>query len=104
MNEETRPVLEPIDRISEVLFGLIMVLGFTGSISAADVGQGQGQIRTLLYGAIGCNIAWGFIDAIMFLMAALSDPSATTPAPATAGDDTPPRRRAATPRTRVAAE
>lgn len=75
MESEARPVLEPIDRISEVLFGLIMVLGFTGSMSAADAGQGQ--VRTLLYGAIGCNIAWGLIDAIMFLMAALSERGGT---------------------------
>ena len=28
----TKRVLEPIDRVSEVLFGLIMVLTFTGSL------------------------------------------------------------------------
>jgi [protein-PII] uridylyltransferase len=38
------------------------------------------------------------------LMAALSDPSAATPAPATAGDETPPPRRTATARTRAATE
>jgi len=31
----SRRVLEPIDRVLEVLFGLIMVLTFTGSLSAA---------------------------------------------------------------------
>jgi hypothetical protein len=29
-------VLEPVERISEVLFGLIMVLTFTGSLSIAE--------------------------------------------------------------------
>ena len=32
-------VLDPIDRVSEVLFGLIMVLTFTGSLSVADAGR-----------------------------------------------------------------
>ena len=34
----TKRVLEPVDRISEVLFGLIMVLTFTGSLSVAESG------------------------------------------------------------------
>ena len=50
-------VLEPIERISEVLFGLIMVLTFTGSLSAAE--SGQAEVRAMLIGAIGCNLACG---------------------------------------------
>jgi hypothetical protein len=66
----SRRILEPIERISEVLFGLIMVLTFTGSISAAE--SGRAEIRTMLIGALGCNIAWGLIDAIMYLMDCLA--------------------------------
>jgi hypothetical protein len=36
-----------------VLFGLIMVLTFTGTLSAAS--QGRTEVRTMLIGAIGCN-------------------------------------------------
>src|SRR5215204_3575468 len=64
-------VLEPIERISEVLFGLIMVLTFTGSLSAAE--SGQAEVRAMLIGAIGCNLAWGLIDAIMYLMNSLAE-------------------------------
>jgi len=64
-------VLEPIERISEVLFGLIMVLTFTGSLSAAE--SGQAEVRAMLIGAIGCNLAWGLIDAIMYLMGSLAE-------------------------------
>lgn len=64
-------LLEPIERISEVLFGLIMVLTFTGSLSAAVAGRSE--IRTMLIGALGCNLAWGLIDGIMYLMACLSE-------------------------------
>ena len=59
-------VLNPVDRIAEVLFGLIMVLSFTGSISIAT--DGREEVRELLWAALGCNIAWGFVDAIMYLM------------------------------------
>jgi len=64
-------VLEPIERISEVLFGLIMVLTFTGSLSAAE--SGRAEVRAMLIGAIGCNLAWALIDAIMYLMGSLAD-------------------------------
>lgn len=59
-------VLNPVDRTSEVLFGLIMVLSFTGAISVAT--DGREQVRELLWAALGCNVAWGLVDAIMYLM------------------------------------
>ena len=62
-------VLEPTERLSEILFGLIMVLTFTGALSAAE--SGHAEVRTMLIGAIGCNLAWGIIDAIFYLMGAL---------------------------------
>ena len=64
-------VLEPHERISEVLFGLIMVLTFTGSLSVAEAGRED--IRVMLIGALGCNIAWGVIDGVLYLMGCLAD-------------------------------
>jgi hypothetical protein len=69
--EPARRILTPIDRVSEVLFGLIMVLTFTGSLSVAEVGRED--VRTMLIGALGCNVAWGIIDAMLYLMARLAD-------------------------------
>ena len=66
-----RRVLEPIDRTSEILFGLIMVLTFTGSLSV--VGAGREDVRTMLVGALGCNLAWGIIDAVFYLMGCLAE-------------------------------
>ncbi len=63
--------LEQIDRVSEVLFGLIMVLTFTGSLSVAEAGQDD--VRTMLIGALGCNLAWGIIDGILYLMGCLAE-------------------------------
>lgn len=59
-------VLDPIDRISEVLFGLFMVLTFTGTLSVASAGRED--VRQMMIAAIGCNIAWGFVDAVMYVL------------------------------------
>jgi len=67
----SKRVLEPGERIAEVLFGLIMVLSFTGSLSVAEAGRED--VRTMLIGALGCNIAWGIIDGILYLMDCLSE-------------------------------
>jgi hypothetical protein len=67
----SKRVLEPIERVSEVLFGLIMVLGITGSLSVADVTRGS--VRTMLIGALGCNLAWGIIDGVLYLMGCLAE-------------------------------
>ncbi|MCU0790883.1 MAG: VIT family protein, partial [Nitratireductor sp.] len=67
----SKRALDPIDRVSEILFGLIMVLTFTGALSVAEAGEAD--VRTMLIGALGCNFAWGVIDAIMYLMACLAE-------------------------------
>ncbi len=59
-------VLNPIDRISEVLFGLIMVLTFTSAISVST--SGKQEISELLWAALGCNLAWALVDVIMYLL------------------------------------
>ena len=63
--------LDPSDRIAEVLFGLIMVLTFTGSLSVAD--SGREDVRAMLIGALGCNIAWGIIDGVLYIMGCLAE-------------------------------
>jgi hypothetical protein len=60
-------VLDPLERTSEILFGVIMVLTFTTSISVAE--GGQAETRSILAGAIACNLAWGVVDAAMYLLA-----------------------------------
>jgi hypothetical protein len=64
-------VLDPTERTAEVLFGLIMVLTFTGSLSVAHAGRED--VRAMLVGALGCNIAWGIIDGVLYLMACLGE-------------------------------
>src|SRR5262249_61472329 len=61
----------PAVRISEILFGVIMVLTFTGALGVATADRLE--IRAMLIAALGCNLVWGVIDAGMFLMARLQE-------------------------------
>ncbi len=61
------PGLDPIERASEAIFGVLMAMTFTGSLNAATAGREE--IGTMLLTAIGCNIAWGLTDAVMYLVA-----------------------------------
>lgn len=72
-DEKRAPVLDPIDRVSEVIFGLIMALTFTGSLSAASAAREE--IRTMMFAALGCNLAWGLVDAVMYLVGTLTERS-----------------------------
>ena len=58
--------LDPVYRTSEVIFGLLMAMSFIGSISVAT--DGREEVRTLLVAALGCNLAWGLIDGVIFLL------------------------------------
>lgn len=70
--EEARePVLEPVDRVSEMLFGLFMALTFVGAVSVATAGREE--IRTMLVTALGCNLAWGLVDAVMYLVRTVTE-------------------------------
>ena len=59
--------LSPEDRLSEILFGLIMVLAI---ICATEIGlrQDEAGVRTMIIAAIGCNVAWGIVDAVTFVL------------------------------------
>ena len=64
-------VLDPTDRFSEVVFGVIMAMTSTGTVSVANAGQQD--IRDLLYAAVGCNLAWGIVDAVMYVITSVAD-------------------------------
>jgi hypothetical protein len=53
-------ILDPMERISETLFGLIMALTFICSLGVAT--GTNINVQTMLIGALGCNLAWGIVD------------------------------------------
>ena len=69
--ESRTRLLDPIERTSEVWFGLIMVLTLTCSLSVVEAGRAD--VRQMLIDALGCNLAWGIIDAFMYLAASFSE-------------------------------
>jgi len=58
--------LAPGDSLSEILFGLIMTLTFTLG-AGIMVREDPDAARELLIATVGCNIAWGLIDGLMYL-------------------------------------
>jgi len=69
--KEKRPrVLDPVSRISEIIFGVLMALSFTGALNVATAGREE--VRTVMLTALGCNLAWGLVDAVMYLVATLT--------------------------------
>jgi VIT1/CCC1 family predicted Fe2+/Mn2+ transporter len=69
--KQSRRLLDPVDRVSEILFGLIMVLTSTNTLSVATAGRAE--IGTMIWGALGCNLAWGIIDAALYVMGSLNE-------------------------------
>lgn len=60
--------LDPADRLGEVLFGLIMALGFTGAVR---LGHEAADNRALFIGIFGCNLAWAIVDGVMYVLTGL---------------------------------
>ena len=60
--------LDPSSRIGEAMFGLIMALGIIGAVR---LGSAEASSRQLFLDVLGCNVAWGIVDGVMFVMLAL---------------------------------
>jgi VIT1/CCC1 family predicted Fe2+/Mn2+ transporter len=63
--EFIRRHLDPASRLGEVLFGLIMALGFTAAIRIS----GEATTSREMFIAIsGCNLAWAIVDGVMYVL------------------------------------
>lgn len=58
-------ITTPFDRVSEMAYGVIMTLTIISVISAASGGAAR---HDLIIAALGCNLAWGLVDALMLLV------------------------------------
>jgi hypothetical protein len=60
--------LSPLERGCEIVFGILMAVSVA---SATQISAGgRADVRELLVAALGCNLAWGMIDAAMYLLQA----------------------------------
>ena len=66
--------VDPVDGLTEVLFGLIMVSTFTVG-AGLIIGDGPDAVHELLLAIVGCNVAWGFIDGCLYLLSCLLEQS-----------------------------
>lgn len=66
-----RASLDVPSRLEEILFGLVMVLSVTLT-AGLSVSSGPEGVREMLLAVIGCNIAWGIIDALMYVMGSIT--------------------------------
>ena len=57
--------LSPFDRAAEVVFGVLMAISVTAAFEIT-IGA-QLDVRELMIAALGCNLAWGLIDGVMYL-------------------------------------
>jgi hypothetical protein len=64
---QRKRILDPMDRIIEAIFGIVMVLTFTCTFSAVEATRAD--VRSMMLAAIGCNVAWGLVDGVMYLVA-----------------------------------
>lgn len=60
--------LDPGSAMGEVLFGLIMTLTFTLGAGLVIEEEGRAGARDMLVGILGCNLAWGIIDGVLFVL------------------------------------
>lgn len=70
-------LLDPIDRLSETIFSILILLTFTLAFRIIKLGGDPNQaipssyVNELLIGAAGATLAWGIIDGIMYALMAM---------------------------------
>ena len=64
----TARYLDPGSHMGEILFGLIMTLTFTLAAGIVIQEEGRAGAREMLIGILGCNLAWGVIDGVLYVL------------------------------------
>jgi hypothetical protein len=67
----TARYLDPGSHMGEILFGLIMTLTFTLAAGIVIQEEGRAGAREMLIGIVGCNLAWGLIDGVLYVLGQL---------------------------------
>jgi VIT1/CCC1 family predicted Fe2+/Mn2+ transporter len=68
MRTLTSKYLDPGSWVGEILFGLIMTLTFTLGASLVIEEEGREGVKAMLIGILGCNLAWGIIDGVLYVL------------------------------------
>ncbi|NTV62102.1 MAG: hypothetical protein HGA65_01015 [Oscillochloris sp.] len=68
-------VLDPVDRLVEAIYSILIVLSFTLAVGVIDVDGALAEpavaawVSQLFVAAFGCAVAWGLIDGAMYVVA-----------------------------------
>lgn len=70
--------VDPLDLWIEMLYGLLIVLTFTMAFRAIDRTAVMGmaaatQANRLFIAAIGCAVAWGLIDGVVYVLSCIAE-------------------------------
>lgn len=68
MTKSAAQHLDPGSHMGEALFGLIMTLTFTLGADLVTEAQGREGARQMLIGILGCNLTWGIIDGVVYVL------------------------------------
>lgn len=66
--------LAPADRLAEAIYGLLILMTFTMAFQATTNGEAVVpvldtlEVRGTIVAALGCAVAWGLIDGVMYLV------------------------------------
>jgi hypothetical protein len=76
----TARYLDPVDRLAEVVYGVLIVLTFTLAYRGIESRYGAPEgvataVQRMLLAAIGCTIAWGLIDGVMYILTSVFERS-----------------------------
>lgn len=69
--------LDPADRLAEAIYGLLILMTFTMAFQATTSGEAvvpigdSVEVRGTLLAAIGCAVAWGLIDGVMYIVTSI---------------------------------
>jgi hypothetical protein len=66
--------LTPSERLSQALYGLILVLTVISAIGIT-VSRNQQSTSTLLTAALGTSVAWGMVDAVIYVLTGVHERS-----------------------------
>jgi VIT1/CCC1 family predicted Fe2+/Mn2+ transporter len=64
--------LDPSESLLELLFGLVMAFTMTAGARLLSA-PNEIDVRELIIGLFGCNLAWGIIDGAFYLLGTLFD-------------------------------
>jgi hypothetical protein len=70
-------LLDPLDRLVEGIYSVLIVLTFTLAVRVVDanasIAVSSALAKELFWACFGCAIAWGMIDGVMYVLSSMAE-------------------------------